>query len=295
MNSGYTFLRGAYEAGLKGSADVIGWTGYPGGEPESSSPIEGGRPAGNTLPAQLYLRDLIDEYDPGRRVWIMELGWSTCVSCNVSAANGATEAQQADYLTRAFIYRRRYLTGVTDKIFWYLLRDDGTNRADWFQNQGVVRADLSPKPALAAFRALGIQVPDPSSPGAPTPSGGTGPGALVPALPPAAATIRLPAAATSPAGRVAIGPVRVSARGGVFTLRFTVSLRGGSTKIRVEGYRSRHWRSISTINVPRSGNVTLRFRDKGFLGFRLRGTVPGRTGFRVGRVARIPAKYLVVG
>lgn len=295
VNSGYTFLRDAYEAGLKGSADVVGWTGYPGGEPESSSPIEGGRPAGNTLPAHLYLRDLIDEYDPGRKVWLMEIGWSTCVSCNVSAANGVTEAQQADYLTRAFIYRRRYLTEVTDKIFWYLLRDTGTNRADWFQNQGVVRADLSPKPALAAFRALRIEVPDPSAPGVAIPAGSGGAGALVPTLPPAAARLRLPAAATSAAGRVAIGPVRVTARRGIFTLRFTVSLRGGSTTIRVDGYRGRQWRSINTIRVPRSGRITLRLRDKGFLGFRLRGTVPGRKGFGVGRVVRIPARHLKAG
>ena len=38
--------------------------------------------------------------------------------------------------------------------------------------------------------------------------------------------------------------------------------------------------------------LAIRFRDKGYAGFRIRGTVPGRTGFRVGRVVKIPAKLL---
>ncbi len=113
---GYTFLRRAYQAGIEGLRRCHRLDRIPGrGARIVLARSEGGVPAGNTLPAQLYLRDLIDEYDPGRKVWIMELGWSTCVSCNVSAANGATEAQQADYLTRAFIYRRRYLTGITEQ------------------------------------------------------------------------------------------------------------------------------------------------------------------------------------
>ncbi len=33
QNSGYTFLRRSYELGAKGSFDVIGWNGYPGGPP----------------------------------------------------------------------------------------------------------------------------------------------------------------------------------------------------------------------------------------------------------------------
>ncbi len=74
-NSGYTFLRRSYELGAKGSFDVIGWNGYPGGAPESDGPVQGGVPAANTLPAQLYLRGIIDRFDPGRKVWILEVGW----------------------------------------------------------------------------------------------------------------------------------------------------------------------------------------------------------------------------
>lgn len=285
VDSGYAFLRRAYEAGLKGHADIVGWTGYPGGEPESPSPVTGVIPAGNTLPAQLYLRDLINQYDPGRKVWIMEIGWSTCVSCNVSAANAVTEAQQADYLTRAFTYRRRYLTGITERIFWYKLRDDRPDRNDWFANQGVLRADMSPKPALAAFRALGVDVSD----GTPLDPTVPGPGAA-PVLPAAAARLALPSSATSAkGGRLAVGRARLTSRRGFFTMKFRVSVAGGRSALRIEGFRAKRWRLIATTSTRRSGTISIRFRDKAYAGFRIRGTVPGRSGFRVGRIVKIPA------
>jgi len=291
-NSGYAFLRSAYKAGLRGHADVIGWNGYPGGEPESPAPFQGGLPAANTLPAQLTLRDLIDEFDPGRKVWIMELGWSTCAACDASAANGVTEAQQADYLTRAFTYRRRYLTGVTERIFWYQLADEGTTRSVWSQNQGVLRADLTAKPALAAFRALAVQVADPV-PGAPPPGSPASPVLVpVPTLPNAAARLGLPVTAASPTGRAKLGRLRLSARRGVFTLRTAVALRGGTSRMRVEGYRARRWRPVATVKLRRSSTVALRIPDRGYVGFRVRLTVPGRTGFRVGRVIRVPLSIL---
>jgi hypothetical protein len=290
QNTGYAFLRRSYELGLRGYADVIGWNGYPGGEPESSGPVEDGVPAANTLPAQLYLRGLIDRYDPGRKVWLMEIGWSTCVSCNVSAANGVSEAQQADYLTRAFDYRRRYLSSYVERIFWYQVRDTGTDRGDWFQNQGVVRNDYSPKPALAAFRALGVEVPDgsPADLGEPAAT----PSAPIARLPVAAARLALPATRTTARRRITIGVPRLTASRGVFVLRVRVVVRGGASRLRLDGYRGRHWRAISRLTLRRSGMITFRIRDKGFVGFRLRAPLPGGRRVAVGRVIRVPPRYL---
>ena len=48
------------------------------------------------------------------------------MSCDVSATNGVSEAQQADYLTRAFDYRRQ--PALVERMFWYALRDTGTDR-----------------------------------------------------------------------------------------------------------------------------------------------------------------------
>ena len=287
VNSGYTFLRRSYQLGLKGYADAIGWNGYPGGPPESSAPVENGVPAGNTLPAQLYLRDLISQFDPGRKVWIMEMSWSTCgSSCNVSAANGTTEAQQADYLTRAFTYRRRYLSDITERIFWYELRDEGTDASNWFETRASCTTTSRPSPRWRPSAPSGSNVPDGQlTPGAPPPT------TTVPspaALPAAAARIGLPAAATSPTGGRVRRARRVRISRGFLTLSFRVRVAGGATALRIEGYRAPRWRRITTLTVRRSSLVRMRLADRGYAGIRVRGTVPGRRGFRVGFVLRIP-------
>ena len=43
---------------------------------------------------------------------------------------------------RAFAYRRRYLTGVTERIFWYSARDTGTQPRSWEGNQGLLHNDF---------------------------------------------------------------------------------------------------------------------------------------------------------
>ena len=218
----------------------------------------------------------------------MELSWSTCIGCDVSAANGATEAQQADYLTRAFEYRRRYLSDYVERIFWFELRDNGTDPTGWDQNHGLVRRDFSPKPALAAFRALGVEDDDGVLP--PTVPG-TGPPVAPATLPAAAARLGLPTAASSPrGGRTTIGRTRLTLRKGVFTLRIRLSVRGGRSAVRVDGYRGGRWRFVKSARVRGTGTLTFTIRDRGFVGFRIRATVPGLKGFRVGRVVRVPAK-----
>jgi hypothetical protein len=289
-NSGYTFLRRSYQLGAKGSFDVIGWNGYPGGPPESHEPAETGVPAGNTLPAQLYLRGLIDQFDPGRKVWLMEFGWSTCVQCDASAANSTSEALQAEYLTRAFDYRRRFLSADVERIFWFNFRDLGTDRRIWELNHGMVRNDFSPKPALAAFSALGVEDRDGKLP----PSGGGSGTASIPAstLPASVARSPLPRRASSARGRVVLGAPRLTWRAGVFVVRLPIAVRGGRTMIRVDGFRAGRWRPVATVRLTRSGRLSLRIRDRGFIGFRIRATVAGRRGFVAGRIVRVPPKVI---
>lgn len=286
-NSGYTFLRRAYEAGLRGHADVIAWNGYPGGPPESDAPVEGGLPAANTLPGQLHLRNLMAGFDPGRRVWIMEMSWSTCVACDVSAANGVTERQQADYLTRAYEYRRRYLDGFTERIFWFNFQDNTTSRSSWESNHGVVRKDFSPKPSYGAFAALATEPGGGSggaTPGTGGGAGGTG-GTGGTAIPPAAVRLGLPPSVRAPSRRVAIGRPRLVARAGRITLTFRVTVTGGRTRVRIDGFRDRRWRPVTTFTVRRTGRVTVRFPDRAYVSVRIRATLPGAARFRVGRVA----------
>jgi hypothetical protein len=69
-----------------------------------------------------------------------------------------------------------------------------------------------------------------------------------------------------------------------------VTVAGGTTKVRVDGYRGRKWRRVALVRAPRSGKVTVRIRDTGFLAFRIRATVPGRLGFRAGRLVTVPPR-----
>jgi hypothetical protein len=287
-NSGYTFLRRTYQLGGRGTFDAIGWNGYPGGPPESSAPIEDGVPAGNTLPGQIYLRGLIDSFDPGRKVWLMEFGWSTCNDCDVSRANSVSEVTQADYLQRAFDFRRRYLSDSVERIFWYELRDGGADRRSWEQNHGLLRHDYTLKPAFAALRSLvrevggGMRAADPL-PGAATPAPAA---AIRLGIPPAARSVR--------GGRTSIGPLRVRLKNRVFRVTTRIAVRGGSIRIVAEGYRGRKWRTLKIVSTTRSGALALRVRDLGYVAFRVRATVPGTRGLRVGRVVRVPPRLLRV-
>ena len=172
--SPYDFLADSYAAGLKGFADIIGWNAFPPGAPEDDVKDSKGRPFPGTLPAQFYLRDMLDSLDPGRQVWMTELGWSTCSGCADPAIhqNETTEALQAEYVGRAFTYRRRHLEHTLQRIFWYTLRNTGDNPNNWVQTQGLIRRDWTPKPAYQALLDLSALIPDPPS----TSGGGTTPG-----------------------------------------------------------------------------------------------------------------------
>jgi hypothetical protein len=70
------------------------------------------------------------------------------------AANGATEVTQADYLTRAFDYHRRYLSDDVERISWYHVRDAGTDWSIRDQNEGVVAQRLLAEARLLKAKIL---------------------------------------------------------------------------------------------------------------------------------------------
>lgn len=297
----WDYLDAMYRNGIKGYADIIGYNFYPRQAPEAVVFDTQGRPASWALSSQTYLRRLVDRYDPGRPIWIQETGHSTCVRCNASAPNAVSEAQQADYLVRMYAYRRRYLQGVTDRIFWYNARDLSTDPTDWYGTAGLLRYDWSPKPAWGALSQLLVQVPDPpagTAPGAglPDPGGaapipGAGTDAVTaapPALPAAAAKPPLPALASSGGVRASLGVPRLTVSKGLFTVTVTASVSSGRGLLVLDGYRGRRWRTASTARFPGTVRIRLRIADKGYLGLRLRMRPVGATRFVVSRVVRVP-------
>jgi hypothetical protein len=81
------------------------------------------------------------------KLWITEIGWPSS-----PASDGLSEPGQAANLARSFLLSRRY--NAVEVMFWYDLVDDGANPSDKENNFGMLRADLSPKPAFVAAAVL---------------------------------------------------------------------------------------------------------------------------------------------
>ena len=76
----------------------------------------------------------------------------------------------------------------------------------------------------------------------------------------------------SPTGagiRVSLSKLRISTRGGKITLRVRANVSAGKARLRVEGYSGKKWRLVKVVPLPGSATVTLRFRDRGYLGVRV--------------------------
>ncbi len=284
----FDFLRSAYAAGLKGNFDVLGWMLFSASQPEDPPPPGRNAPQ-PTLPSMLDVRAFLNSVDPGKPIWIVEYGYSTCKQPDYGFIC-VSEAQQADYLARAYTYMRRNLS--VDRLFWYQMRD--ARQTPYLEsNFGILRNDFSVKPAFAAMQSLRVTVPDSAVGGG---GGGTTAkdplGAIsapAPVLPKAAARPPDPASVELRSGRrIALGKPVLRLKKGVFTLTLTVSLKGGRTRFVVQGYRARAWRKIAATRLTRSSRITIRFRDRGFLGIRLRSTSPGTNRFVVSRVLKVP-------
>ncbi|MFN8109850.1 MAG: hypothetical protein U0Y82_08390 [Thermoleophilia bacterium] len=286
--SAWDYLQGAYDAGLAGHADVILINFYPRTPPEGTAVDSKGRPAPWALSSQPFMRALVDRNDPSHPpIWITETSYATCQPCTNGAANQVTEAQQADYLTRMYLYRRRYLQGVTDRIFWYQLRDYGSDRNDWYQNQGIYRNDWSAKPALAALDALRVAVSGSAGSAGADPA--SAPVTAVPTLPTGAARAPAPSAATSGIGvRVSLAKLRLRVAHGLITLSTKAGLSRGGGSVRVEGYRTRKWRLIKAIRLPGTAKFTIRFADLGYPGIRVLLRPSSSRECSASRVSKLP-------
>lgn len=81
------------------------------------------------------------------KLWITELGWPSSPQ-----SAGLSESAQAANVVRTYLLSRRY--NAVEAIFWYDFVDDGVSPDDKEANFGLLRADLSPKPAYVAAAVL---------------------------------------------------------------------------------------------------------------------------------------------
>lgn len=88
--------------------------------------------------------------DPGKPIWITEIGWPGNKPVDPASDRGVTPAQQADYLVKTLEICLSY--PQIKKVFWYCLRDTGVDPLDSDQHYGILNNDLTPKPSYDAYR-----------------------------------------------------------------------------------------------------------------------------------------------
>ena len=157
------FIEALYAHGAKGAFDAVGVhtdTACLVDGPGFNYRDERGRIGRYTFSAFREVHAVMSAHgDGGKPIWMTELGWNTQStapgSCSVGMwagqkPLGVTEAQQAEFLTAA--YRCLAADPLVGVAFWFGMQDiPGSKFAEGY---GLYRADGSPKPSAAAFRAL---------------------------------------------------------------------------------------------------------------------------------------------
>ena len=170
----YAFIEGAYQAGAKGSFDVMAVHPYPGPNPPETVWYTGARIAPNAFTGFREVRNSMLASGDDKPIWLTEFGWST----TTTESWGVSPAQQADYLTRA--YRLLEQHPYVQLAYWYNLRNNFWDQdADTWETQlGLTHTDFTHKPSYDAFKnyqpgsGLGPSTPPPGTPapGSPAPA-----------------------------------------------------------------------------------------------------------------------------
>ena len=136
-----TFMERFYEHADRSSFDAAAdhpYT-YP-GHPRDLDPIE-----------ELH-RVMARNGDGDKQLWLTEFGAPT------GFGDGAvTESVQADFVEEAYEAAGRH--PWIGPLFWYTIRDTGTDQLDTFQNFGIVRNKYDEKPSFTTFQQA-MAMPD---------------------------------------------------------------------------------------------------------------------------------------
>ncbi len=160
-----SWLREAYVAGVGGSFDILATHPY-------LAPSDLGPEVPDTKGTNIYLlthvakvRELmLANGDGAKQIWFTEFGWSSHPNSGTEANwnRGVSEQEQGDYLVRTIDFVAANYPYVTN-VFWYNDRDRGTSTAQ-IDNYGLLRHDLTPKPAYHALRQRLATGGEPSAP-----------------------------------------------------------------------------------------------------------------------------------
>jgi hypothetical protein len=148
------FLQGMYDAGAKGYFDALGSHPYPFGRPPDESDPWG--LSFDRVAAQYEVMQA--NSDSGTPIWITEAGWVLQNSWDLDEHEtiGVTEAQQAQYLTRAYTKTQQewpFVKGMFlfnldfSTVPWY----PAAEPMRWY---AIFNPDRTPRPAYTGLRLM---------------------------------------------------------------------------------------------------------------------------------------------
>lgn len=120
------------------------------GVPFDAVGLQGHEPVATAFPLD-RVRTVLDSYGSlGKRIQITELAFPSSGERVLASPwrKAWTEEQQADYVEK--FYRVCFAHPSVEAIIWWDLSDSGA----WLKSGGLLRTDLSPKPAYEALRRL---------------------------------------------------------------------------------------------------------------------------------------------
>lgn len=138
-----------YAAGLHGYFDVLSTHPYQAVADEAPDLADNGK-IWRMRHVTAVRRLMVEHGDGGKPIWFTEFGWSSHANPRgvKNYQRGVTERQQADYLVRTLRMVAADMPFVTN-VFWYNERNRvGSSIQN--DNYGLMRHDLTPKPALVA-------------------------------------------------------------------------------------------------------------------------------------------------
>jgi len=147
------FLGRMYAAGIANSYDILSTHPYQG--PANDPPEVPSEGKWWRMDHVKAVRQMMVNYGDGAKpIWATEYGWSSHE--NVGGEDpwmlGVSEAVQAEYLTRSLTWFKNAHPYVTN-VFWYNERErvNGTVQDQFY---GLLKTDLTPKPAYYALKAM---------------------------------------------------------------------------------------------------------------------------------------------
>jgi aryl-phospho-beta-D-glucosidase BglC (GH1 family) len=146
------YLTALYDQGIAGSFDVLATHPYQGQSDAAPETVDDG--SQYTLAHVQAVHQLMAQRgDGGKPIWFTEFGWSSHdnPAGTPTWQRGVTEAQQGDYLIRTLRWIATNAPYVTN-TFWYNDLDTQAGSLQ-YDNYGLLRTNLSPKPAYSALKA----------------------------------------------------------------------------------------------------------------------------------------------